>query len=270
MAERQDMVLAPDVGTSATCDRFVAAWRYMAGQYPDNIVARIGVVDVMLSRTVCPFFNILAINAAVEDVTALRQAVETARAYASRCPHDTMVLIPRGFLPDGADAVLADLGLSHSMGLSGMAADGLAPPRRDPPTLDFRIARDEATALDLGRINADAYGMPHETFVVTGRIPQWSGTQVGVVGYAGGRPVTAAQAYLLDDCVYVAMVATLPDCHGLGYGEAAMRRAIAGAQEAGGSDRLWLHATDMGRPLYRSMGFEGGARVDLYTFGDHR
>lgn len=268
MAERQDLM--PDVGTATTTDMFVAAWRYMTGQYPGHVVARIGVIDVMLSNTVCPFFNMLAINAAVADATALRQAVATAQAYADKCPHETMILIPPEFLPENADAVLADAGLVFSMSLSGMAADGLAPQRREGPVLDFRPAQDEATALDLGRVNADAYGMPHETFVVTGRIPQWSGTQFGVVGYVGDRPVTAAQAYLLDDCVYVAMVATLPACHGLGYGEAAMRRAIDAAQGAGGGDRVWLHATDMGRPLYRAMEFADGARVDLYTFGGHR
>ena len=270
MAGQQEMALAPYVDTGATTDVFVAAWRYMTGQYPGNITARIGVVDVMLSQTVCPFFNMLAINAAVEEATALRQAIETARAYADRCPYDSMLLIPPGFLPGGADAVLADAGLALSMSLSGMAAERLAPPRREQPVLDFRVARDEATALDLGYVNADAYGMPRETFAVTGRIPQWSGTQFGVVGYMGDRPVTAAEAYLLDDCVYVAMVATLPDCHGLGYGEAAMRRVIAAAQDAGGGNRVWLHATDMGRPLYRSMGFEPGAQVDLYTFGGRR
>ena len=47
-----------------------------------------------------------------------------------------------------------------------------------------------------------------------------------------------------------------------------MRRAIAYAQEAGGERRLWLHASDMGAPLYASMGFQTGAALPLLTFAD--
>jgi ribosomal protein S18 acetylase RimI-like enzyme len=68
--------------------------------------------------------------------------------------------------------------------------------------------------------------------------------------------------------IYIAMVATLPDLHGRGYAEAAMRRAIAEAQAAGGSRRIWLHATATGRPVYNAMGFADGAELAIYTFGN--
>jgi hypothetical protein len=48
-----------------------------------------------------------------------------------------------------------------------------------------------------------------------------------------------------------------------------MRKAIEYAQGAGGERRLWLHASDMGRPLYASMGFESGAALPLFAFGEH-
>lgn len=108
--------------------------------------------------------------------------------------------------------------------------------------------------------------MAHDLFAVTGNIHHWSGVHVGAVGYADGHPVTSALAYLVGDRIYIAMVATLPGHHGKGYGEAAMRRVIVAVQEAVGEKRLWLHATEMGRPLYRSMGFDEGARLDLYAF----
>ena len=255
-----------DLDTINATRVFVDAWRYMAAQYPGHILAQIGPVEVMLSQTDCAFFNMLAINGPTRDEAALRQAVATARGYADQCPHGTMLLLPPAFLAENAGTVLADHGAAFSMSLWGMATGTLAPPRRAEPALEFRLARDEATALDLGWVNADAYGMPRDALAVTGRIPKWSGTQVGVVGYADGKPVTAAQAYLLGDCIYVAMVATLPDGHGKGYGEAAMRRAIGAVQDIAGEKRLWLHATEMGRPLYRSMGFEVGERMDLYGF----
>lgn len=260
---------ATDLDTPDVAQCFVEAWRYIGGQYPDAILAQVGPVAVTLSQTICPFFNIITISAPTKDEAGLRQAIATARGYAERCPHDAMLLLSPDWLPDRGDEILADEGLAYNMGMWGMATDRLAPPRRDQPALEYRIVDDEASSLDLGRVNADAYGMAHEIFAVTGNLHGWSGTQFGVVGYDGGRAVAAAQAYLLKDRIYIAMVATLPGLHGKGFGEATMRHAIAAAQNAAGEKRLWLHATASGRPLYRSMGFADGAQMDLFSFGSH-
>ena len=257
-------VTTTDLDTAAVAQCFTDAWRYMAGQYQGHILAQDGPVAVMLSQTNCPFFNMLAIDGPTGEEAALRGAVATVRDHAERCPHGSMLMACPEWLPDGAASILADEGLAFSMRLRGMATDALAPPRRDEPVLEFRITIDGATAIDLGRVNADAYGMPHELFAVTGNLHHWSGTHVGAVGYAHGQPVCSALAYVLGERIYIAMVATLPGHHGKGYGEAAMRRAIAAAQAIAGEKRLWLHATDMGHPLYRSMGFEEGAAIDLY------
>jgi GNAT superfamily N-acetyltransferase len=58
-------------------------------------------------------------------------------------------------------------------------------------------------------------------------------------------------------------VSTLPEAHGKGYAEAAMRQAIEQGGPSMGLTRMTLHASEMGRPLYRSMGFESGASVVL-------
>jgi len=259
---------SPDLDTAHVAQCFVDAWTYIGRQYPDAVAAKAGSVAVTLSNTNCPFFNMITINGPMRDESMLQQAVVSARDYAESCPHDAMLLLSPDWLPAGAEEILAREGLAYSMSMWGMAADKLAPPRREEPALEFRIARDEKTALDMGWVNADAYAMPHEAFAVTGNLHQWTGIQVGVVGYQGGCAVTAAQAYLLGERIYVAMVATLPGLHGMGYGEAAMRRAIVAVQDLVGEKRLWLHATVMGRPLYRAMGFEDGAQMDLYSFGN--
>ncbi|MDM7957559.1 GNAT family N-acetyltransferase [Blastomonas sp.] len=257
-----------DTGSVAGC--LVDAWRYVAGQFPGHVLANVGPVAVTLSHTDCPFFNMITLSAPLESQAALRQAIATAHGYAEACPHDAMLLLSPDWLPANGAAILAEAGLAYSMSMWGMAAFALAPARRDEPALEFRFASDEATALDVGRVNADAYGMPHNAFAVTGTLPRWTGTQVAVVGYEDGRAVTAAQAYLLGAVIYIAMVATLPGLHGRGYGEAAMRRAIEAVQHVAGPKRLWLHATEMGRPLYRAMGFADGAQMDLYAFAPAR
>ena len=256
-----------DLDTPGVAQCFVDAWRYMVGQYPGHVVAQVGPVAVTLSQTACPFLNIITINGPAQDAAALQRAIVTARGYADGCPHETLLLLSPDWLPAEADEVLASQGISFSMSLWGMATDALAPARRNAPEASFRIADNEETARDLGRVNAAAYAMPESVFAITRHIPNWAGTQFGVVGYVDGRPVTAAQAYLLGERIYVAMVATLPSDHGKGHGEAAMRRAIAATQDAAGEKRLWLHATQIGRPLYRGMGFADGARMDLYGFG---
>lgn len=49
-------------------------------------------------------------------------------------------------------------------------------------------------------------------------------------------------------------------------GEAAMRRAIAATQQAASQPvPLWLHVTEAGRPLCRSMGFRDAAHMRLHV-----
>jgi GNAT superfamily N-acetyltransferase len=120
----------------------------------------------------------------------------------------------------------------------------------------------------VGVVNAAAYGMPPEFLALTGAIPNWSGQAYGIVGYDGNTAVTRTLSFVTGEMIYIAMVATLPGLHGRGYAEAAMRRAIAEAQAAGGSRRIWLHATAAGRPVYNAMGFADGAELAIYTFGN--
>ncbi len=83
------------------------------------------------------------------------------------------------------------------------------------------------------------------------------------VGYVGGKAVTTAATFPAAGTISVAFVATLPEAHGKGYAEAVMRHAIAQGRQGMGLTRMTLHAWDMGRPLYHSMGFEAGSQVVL-------
>jgi GNAT superfamily N-acetyltransferase len=87
-------------------------------------------------------------------------------------------------------------------------------------------------------------------------------------GYAAGHAVTCAAVLPVAGTIYVAFVATLPEAHGKGYAEAVMRHAIDQGRRAmgltrGPLTRMTLNASDMGRPVYRAMGFESGPRVVL-------
>jgi GNAT superfamily N-acetyltransferase len=96
----------------------------------------------------------------------------------------------------------------------------------------------------------------------------WHKDSFGYVGYAGEKAVTCAAAFPVLGTMYIALVATLPESHGKGYAEAVMRHAIEQAGRAMGSMRMTLHASDVGRPVYRAMGFEPGGRVMLLAPSD--
>jgi len=256
------------LATKDVVSSFVGAWDYMTGQYPGHLHARTPGLAVSLSQTSCSFFNMLVVDRPIDSAAELHGVFAEARRQDAQCPHDSMVVVCPEWLPDGAEAVLADHRMVHFMNMWGMCADQLLPPRRSPPALDFRLAADEATGLDVGVVNAAAYGMPPEFLALTGAIPNWSGQAYGIVGYDGNTAITSTLSFVTGEMIYIAMVATLPDLHGRGYAEAAMRRAIAEAQAAGGSRRIWLHATAAGRPVYNAMGFADGAELAIYTFGN--
>jgi GNAT superfamily N-acetyltransferase len=164
--------------------------------------------------------------------------------------------------------VALEEGFAMALNMTGMAADHLLPPRRALPELAFRRVSDETTARDLAMINAQAYGIPPDLFECLCNLNLWHEDSYGYVGYAGEKAVTSAAAFPVCGTMYIALVATVPEAHGQGYAEAVMRHAIEQAGRAMGPARMTLHASDMGRPVYRAMGFEPGARVMLLAPAD--
>jgi GNAT superfamily N-acetyltransferase len=116
---------------------------------------------------------------------------------------------------------------------------------------------------DLAIINGRAYGMPLEMFECMSNMHLWHDDSFGFVGYADGQPVSCAAVFPVDGTVYVALVATNPDAHGKGFAESVMRHAIEAGVKGMGFSRVTLHATEMGRPLYTSMGFAEGPKLGI-------
>jgi hypothetical protein len=210
-----------------------------------------------------PFLNVSTLDRPLADPSAFRAALCEARARAEDCAHGSMLALCDDWAPAGWEDLAAEAGWLRSLALTTMAADRLRPPRRAEPTLEFRAVDAPALGRDLGLVNALAYAMPADLFDCVGEMGLWQGGGFGVVGYDDGRPVTCAAAFALGDMIYLAMVASDPATHGRGFAEAAMRRVILDAERVVGGRRLWLHATDIGLPLYRSMGFEPGAALTL-------
>lgn len=163
-------------------------------------------------------------------------------------------------------AALGKEGLKYGLSIMGMVADRLLPPARPLPTdLEYRRVGDEATRLAVADINAQCYHVPlewgRESITVPGA---WTEEHFGYVGYVDNRPVTTTTALFLDGLLYVALVATLPEYRRRGYAEAVMRKALSEAGRAHGVERTVLHASDMGFPVYRDMGYRTVRKFELY------
>lgn len=264
MSETKSEIASNDDNVEALID----AWKLMVGRLPNHTIEQSDGVATIFGHVPLTFLNVSILDRPFLDASDFSGALKLASARAKACRHVSVVGFCTAWAPADWANVVAEAGLELSLNMTGMATDRLLPARREAPALKYRLATDVATASDLAAINAHAYGMPVERVECISNLHLWQENSFGVVGYAGGRAVTCTATFVVADMIYVALVATLPDAHGQGYAESAMRHAIKCAQEANGLKRMWLHASDMGRPLYRSMGFETGAELPLFAFSE--
>ncbi len=245
------------------------AWKLMVGRLPKSEIREDDSVTGIFGHVPLAFMNVAMLNRPMADTSDLRQALALAGKQASGCAHPSLTILVEDLVPTDWASVAAEAGLTPAMTLREMETDELLPPRRPAPEIELRQVTDEATARDLAMINADAYGMPRELFECICNMHLWHDDSYGFVGYVDGRPVTSAAALPLEDSVYVALVATAPDMHGRGYADTVMRHAVTVGQQAMGLKRTTLHATEMGEPVYRAMGYGTGSRLILLAPGGH-
>lgn len=241
----------------------IEAWKLMVGRLPTAKIEHSGGLATMFGHVPLPFFNLSAPDRPLKDAEDLHAMLALARQRATVCEHGSIVGLCEAWVPMDWERVAAQEGFAPMLKITGMATDELLPPRRPLPELEFRRVAEEATARDLAMINGQAYGMPPELLECICNLHLWHEDSFGYVGYAGEQAVTAAAVFPVAGTIYVALVATLPEAHGKGYAEAVMRKAIEHGRRAMGAARITLHASDMGQPLYRSMGFESGGAIML-------
>ena len=243
----------------------IEAWRLMSGCFAGSDFQSDGNVASTFANIPLPFLNISFQERPATGPADLRGIFSTMRQRAKACPHPSFIGLCDGWVPEGWEAVAADEGFSFALNMTGMAADELLPLRRPSPELEYRRVQTEATSRDLAMLNAQAYGLPAEMFECICGLELWHADGYGYVGYRDGKAISAAAALPIEGAMYIAFVATLPGEQGKGYAEAVMREAIEQGQTGMGERRIVLHASDMGLPLYRSMGFCVGSKIPLFT-----
>lgn len=248
---------------SDTVRLFVEAWTEMVARLPSPRIEDADGVATCFGNVPLIFFNINVLTRPAPTVGELRALLEIATARSAACEHASGVLLREDWMPGGWEQVLGEAGLAPMIPMTGMEAGELLPSRRPPAEVEIRRVNGEEGARDLAQLNALAYEVPGELFECMANKEFWPADRHAYVGYAGGRPVSCAAAIPVAGTVYVALVATRPDERGKGYADAVMRHAVTQGQAAMGVLRTTLHATDMGQPVYRAMGYSPGPRLIL-------
>jgi ribosomal protein S18 acetylase RimI-like enzyme len=243
----------------------IDAWKLMTGRFAGSDFERAGGVASAFANLPLPFFNISFQDQPAMSEAELRGMLSVMQRRAQGCAHPSMIALCQEWVPGRWREIAAAEGFRFSLNMTGMATEALLPPRRPPPKLAYRRVQDDAEARDLAMINAQAYGLPAEMWECLCNLLLWQPDSYAYVAYDNGRAVAAASSLPVGEVMYIALVATLPEQHGKGYAEAVMRQAIEQGKAGMGRRRIVLHASDMGQPLYQSMGFEAGSKIPLFS-----
>lgn len=173
----------------------------------------------------------------------------------------------RGEAGERVEALAGDHGLDRRWTLpfllKDLGADDLRRPADGPATR--RISGDEG---DLYRRSLmESFPAPPKLFDIAGsrEIMDYRDSRVHVVE-VDGETVASGYGILVDDMVGVYNIAVPPKWRGRGYARAAAAAVLRDAYAAGACG-AFLHADDVGLPLYRAMGFRVAENWTLFTAG---
>jgi GNAT superfamily N-acetyltransferase len=245
---------------------FISVWRLFAESFHNaDITTRDGLViswpDVPL-----PVYNNIFFTGNLHDPAILAARVSEAALFARTKRQPGFITVCHDLLSGRArteiDAILARERYVPAMPLTGMAGDLLPLPA--PGHSALHIERAEDNGLVLTDINCIAYGFPLETGRAS--LPQASLWQDAFpyVAFEEDRAVATATTFVHRDCLYLALVATVPDARGKGYAQTIVRHSLQRAHEATGFTRTLLHATNAGYPVYGRLGYRAAAQFTCY------
>lgn len=248
--------------------QFRAAWKYFSDRLPAGKDVHLEGLYAVFGGVPVPFFNVLFVEPDFNSEEQLARRLKDGIAWANNegVPWLLSIADRAAKKLDRTQDVLAAAGFQSVMPLTGMIADELTPAAKVPEDLEFRLARDTENRRAIVDVNSKAYGMPLErSDLDNDRL--WDEHSYGVVAYLNGETVSASATLLVDDRLYVAWVATVPEHRRKGYAETAMRRSLEEASKVHGWRRSVLHATPAGRPVYEKMGYRVVEEYMLYGLG---
>jgi ribosomal protein S18 acetylase RimI-like enzyme len=230
--------------------------------------------DVWLCRTGVQFRAInAATRARLTPVTAGRRIQEVVDFFT---PHDEpwRWLVGASSRPPDLGARLIAAGLTLVSDNPGMALELGRPAEPRPPIDGLEIGRvdDEADHerwRDVQRRGLELDDVRDEAWWVAHRRPGFGTDQplVNWVASMAGRPVAAAALFIGGGVAGIYNVVTVPEARGSGYGRAVTSVALDEGRRRGLRLAV-LGSSELGVPVYRSLGFREVSRLRSYTVLD--
>jgi GNAT superfamily N-acetyltransferase len=217
------------------------------------------------------FYNALFLTEQLTDSEILQRGVQEAAAYMRARSNGGIFVVCldnlHGAAKESLSAILGETNFVPAMPVTGMAGDILPMEAPGHPALRFEPVLGGAPTLqDLAQLNCVAYDLPIESSrCVIDEHTFWREHAYGFVAYEADKPVSTATAIINEDCVFLLLVATLPESRRKGYGEAVVRHALQHAYAATGIRRTVLHATEAGYPLYLRVGYHPTGKFMAYA-----
>ena len=245
--------------------QFISVWKLIGRPFPEVDQADRPGLAVTWPNTRFPFYNALFLTEQLTDAQLLQGRVEAAAAYLRAQSNGGLFVVCldnlSGAAKESLPAILADAKIVQAMPMTGMAGNILPMAAPGHPCLRFERVLNDRTIEDLALLNCISYDVPIETrHSLAKEHTLWREHAYGFVAYEGDKPVSTATAIINENCVFLFLVATLPEVRRKGYGEAVVRHALQTGHEAAGMCRTVLHATDAGYPLYLRLGYHPTAK----------
>ena len=218
--------------------------------------------------TTFPFYNLLFLNELVSEADVLRAKTQEAAGYLqARSQAGVFVVFPdhlSGAAKANFPEILAEAKLAPVIPLTGMAGTIFPLSAPGHPNLHFVRIDDGATIRSFAELNCVAYNLPIGTAAsVTQDRSPWKEHAYGYLAYEGDKAVATATVIINEGCLFLFLVATLPEAQRKGYGEAVVRHALQAAHGATGLQRTALHATEAGYPIYARLGYKPTTKLFL-------
>jgi GNAT superfamily N-acetyltransferase len=239
--------------------QFVSTWKLLAKPFPEAVLSDKPGLAISWANIPFIFYNAIFLTEQISDARVLKERVADALAYirSRQAPGWFVVCLDHlnGIAREKLVAIAEQEKLA-ALPMTGMAGDIL--PLEDPSLAVLRFERisDDVTITDFVDMNCISYNLPIEAGrSIVKEHALWQEHAYGFVAYESNNPVATATAIVNEDCLFLFLVATIPEARRKGYADAVIRRALNTAFEATGIRRTVLHATEAGYPVYRRLGY---------------
>jgi GNAT superfamily N-acetyltransferase len=249
-----------DTELAESLHQFITIWKLIGKPFPQVDSTDKPGLAISWPDTRFPFYNSLFLTEQLTTAQVLQERVQEAAAYIRGRLYGGLFVICldnlSGSAKDSLTAILGQAKFVQVMPMTGMAGDILPMEAPEHSALRFVRISDNPTIRDFAELNCVSYNIPTETSLsLVNEHTLWHNHAYGFVAYEDDKPVSTATAILNDGCLFLFLVATMPDARRKGYGEAVVRHALQAAYEATGIRRTVLHATKAGYPLYLRLGY---------------